>query len=202
MKYITTTITKYLKESINEVIWYHGTPNKELNFDVYTKGNQMPFGVHFTLDEKIAHDFAIGSTKNRQVIKGNIFKCKININNIFDISHKHIYTKGDIYYDMLNEIGNLGGLKDFIRPVKDGVFYHSKKLGAPGYVNNIDAGEVLHNVTPKFITATLRKYGIDAIIKYKMVGATDSLGYNKVYTDALCVLDKSLVEVIDVEIIN
>lgn len=200
-KFIATTIREYLKETqvYSNDIWYHGTPNESLNFNVFSKGNQIPFGVHFTQNKDIAIDFAKGTTKLKNAINSNLFICKINTNNSFDISKKHIFTEDDLYFTILKEIGIKSKLKDIVYPTKNGQFYHTKYLGQEGYINKIDAETILDNTNKNIVSKILKKYKIDPIIKYKMVGSTDILGYNKVYTDAICVLESSYVKILSIE---
>lgn len=203
MKDLRKIIRTRLLEELNQDIWYHGSPNKQLNFNVQSKGNQLPYGVHFTQNNDIAHDFALGTTKLQPThVDGYIFKCKIKTDNIFDISQKWIYTEGEEYYNILFEIGKQSRMKDFVFPTKNGTFYHPKYLGEKGYINKVDAELIMDNVKPKTIINVLKKYNINPIIKYKMVGSTDILGYNKVYTIALCVLNESFVNVLEIKTIG
>jgi len=203
-KIIATTIRDYLTEqqSYNNGVWYHGTPNETLNFNIYSKGNQIPYGVHFTQNKDIAIDFANGSTKLKKTENANLFICDINTNNCFDISKKHVFTEDDLYFNILNEIGVKSKIKDFIYPTKNGQFYHTKYLGQDGFVNKIDARIILDNTKPNVVIQILKKYKIDPIIKYKMVGSTDILGYNKIYTDAICVLESSYVKILSIEALS
>jgi hypothetical protein len=202
-KFIATTIREYLNEqqSYNSV-WYHGTPNETLNFNIYSKGNQIPYGVHFTQNKDIAIDFAKGSTKLKKTEKANLFICDINTDNSFDISEKHIFTEGDLYFNILNEIGIKSKIEYIIHPTKNGQFYHPKYLGQDGFVNKIDAETILDNAKPNAVIQILNKYKIKPIIKYKMVGSTDILGYNKIYTDAICVLESSYVKILSIEALS
>jgi len=199
-KFIATIVREYLNEQyIYNNVWYHGTTNTTLNFNVFSKGNQIPYGVHFTQNKDIAIDFAKGTTKLKPTENANLFICDINIDNCFDISKKHIFTEGDIYFNILNEIGIKSKIKDTILPTKNGQFYHPKYLGQEGYINKIDAERVLDNSKQNIVIQGLKKYKIDPIIKYKMVGSTDILGYNKAYTDAICVLESSYVKILSIE---
>ena len=115
------------------------------------------------------------------------------------LQKKHIFTEGDSYFNILNEIAIKSKLKDVIYPTKNGVFYHTKYLGQDGFVNKIDAETILDNAKPNTVIQILKKYKINPIIKYKMVGSTDILGYNKIYTDAICVLESSYVKILSIE---
>lgn len=203
-EFITTTIREYLNEENlqNTNIWYHGTPNENLNFNVYSKGNQIPYGVHFTQNKDIAIDFAKGTTKLKNNKNSNLFICEINTNNCFDISKKHIFTEEDLYFNILKEIGTKSKMKEVIYPTKNGIFYHPKYLGQEGFINKIDADPILDNTKQNIVIQVLKKYMIDRIIKYKMVGSTDIIGYNKVYTDAICVLESSYVKVLSIQALS
>ncbi len=193
-------IRNAIRESLNDNIWYHGSPNDKLNFNLFSKGNQIPYGVHFTQNKNIAYDFASGLTKMKPTENGYIFICEINTDNIFDISTKHVYIESDEYYNILNEICVKSKIKGgCVSPAKGGTFYHQKYLGKIGFVNKIDAGMVLDNAKPNIVLSVLKKYKIDPVIKYKMISYTDMLGYKKVYTDAICVLSEEYVKILSVE---
>jgi hypothetical protein len=64
-----------------------------------------------------------------------------------------------------------------------------------GSVKAIDTKLVLDNAKPEVIKAVLKKNGYDPAIKYSMLGSADPMGGGAPkYTDAIAVLDKSLVK--------
>lgn len=180
-------------------IWYHGSAANTMNFDTYAPGNQIPYGVHFTRDIDIAHDFATGSTKLKPTGGGVVYKCEIDDTKLLDIYSKWIFTESDEYYKILRDIGKCSRYKGTVSPTKNGVFYHNKYLGQDGFINMIDANEVLDNATPKCVKSKLKKYGFSQGIRYKMIGFKDIVGARRVYTEAICILDQSMVRIVSKE---
>lgn len=192
--------SNFINESKEDDIWFHGTTNNYLDFNSKNKGNQLPYGVHFTRDKDIAHDFATGLTKMNPTDKGYIFSCKIPSDNIFDVFDlkKWTYSEGEKYFDILKEIATANG-KNYVYPSKNGVTYHQRYIDEEGFEKEIDWSQVLNNAKPNTIIKVLKRHHIKPIIRYPMIGSTDILGYNKVYNEALCVLDEKLVKILNVE---
>lgn len=199
---INSEVFSFINEQNSNELWFNGTPNDEMNFKAYTKGNQIPYGVHFTQNKDIARDFALGTTKLKDYGSGNIFVCKIDLNNIFDVSKKFHYHEEDEYYKILYDIGIKTKLEHVVFPVKDGRVYQPKYLGQEGFKNEISANRILDNTKPNIVKKILADYGINPIIKYSMISSTDPMGYNKKYSDAISVLDKNFVKVVDIEKVN
>ena len=188
-------------------VWYHGTPAETLNFGKAPKGNELPFGVHFTEDKGLAEDFASGATKGKPTGKaGRIIEAELNIKNPLDVQ-KGVYVEGTKEYEVLKEIAIRSGLTQAIRPFKDGQFIgvatytdgRVEKL-PEGTINAINPKEVLNNAKLSAIKAVLKEKGYDQAIKYSMFGARDPLGMGApVYTPAIAILDKNLINPIEAQ---
>jgi hypothetical protein len=182
-------------------IWYHGTPSEVLNFGKASKGNELPFGVHFTQNKALAEDFASGITKGKPTGKtGRIIETKLNIKNPLDIQ-KGIYKEGTKEFDVLSEIAKRSGLTNVIRPYKDGNFVgqalytNGTKAELPeGTINAINPKEVLNSAKLSAIKAVLKENGYDQAIKYSMFGTRDPMGMGAPeYTQAVAILDSKLI---------
>ena len=203
-KYVHTSLDKFLTEQVsqNSNIWYHGSPNETLNYNIYSKGNQLPYGVHFTKNKDIAIDFANGLTKLKPTERGFLFSVLIDDDNLIDITLKNRYVKeGTQLYELFNEIGVKSKLTHIHTNVKDGVHYGIVEDDKEGYIKTIDTERVLNNSKPNIVKSVFYKYGKSPIIKYSMLSFTTSYPTmaSCVYTDAICVLDKSYVEILSIE---
>lgn len=174
--------------------WYHGTTTGKLDFSQESKGNQLPYGVHFTQNKSIAQDFATGATKGKATGKeGDVVSAKISATNIFDAS-KGVYFEGSKEYDILNKIAEREGLTNYSHPSDKSGRFTTEEHRKPEDVNAIDPSHVLDNVSMSSVKEVLKENGYDAAIKYAMRSSKDPLGTTVVHTEAIAVLDKSLVE--------
>ena len=174
-------------------IWYHGSPTGELNYGEQAKGNQVPFGVHFTSDKSLSEGFASGKTKGKPIGgRGKIVEATITATNPFNMT-KGVYKEGSPEYKILKEIADKSGLKGVERNFTDRIGFTSTPM--EGNVKAINPDEVMSGAKLSVVKSVLKENGYDLAIKYSMRGSKDPLGMGSpVYTDAIAVLDKSLVK--------
>jgi len=200
-------------KSAEEFVKAQGTPvytgkvgNIELDYNrVAQKGNQLPYGVHFTPDEGIAKSFASGETKGMPTgSKGVVESAIISAKNPFDVSAtgnngEHLFFEGSKQYNILQEIAKrdkLGDLSEIYSKKSGGHFipkeniskYNDSKLA-------LNPNWILDKAKPETIKSILAKNGYDPVIKYSMRGTKDPLGMGlPTFTDAYAVLDKSAIK--------
>ena len=200
-------------KSAEEFVKAQGTPvytgkigNVELDYNrVAQKGNQLPYGVHFTPDESIAKSFASGETKGMPTgSKGVVESATISAKNPFDVSAtgnngEHLFFEGSKQYNILQEIAKrdkLGDLSEIYSKKSGGHFipkeniskYDDSKLA-------LNPNWILNQAKPETIKSILAKNGYDPVIKYSMRGTKDPLGMGlPTFTDAYAVLDKSAIK--------
>jgi len=176
--------------------WYHGsnTPVDKLDFGrTASKGNELPYGVHFTQDKQIAGDFATGTTKGKPMAGGGVNAAELNIKNPLDVSTAGIYRQGTKEFDVLSQIAEKSGKK----PTYLNIDERGRALATakPNTIPALDPKQVLNTANPSVIKQVLKQNGYDQAIKYKMLGTADPLGMGApVRTDAIAVLDKNLVK--------
>jgi len=182
-------------------IYYRGdVEGAALNYGKQPKGNQLPFGVHFTLDKGIAEDFASGMTKGLPTgTKGKILSANIKTDKLLDV-RKGIYEEGTEQFKILKEIADASPSK-FKKKGLDPVEHYDKELysavlkATDKTIKIIDPNYVLDRANIGAIKKVLKKHGLDEVILYSMRGARDSLGMGMPeYTDAVAVLSPKYVK--------
>ena len=174
-------------------IVYHGTPTGELNYGSQAKGNQVPFGVHFTTDKSIAESFASGETKGKPLGgKGKIVEATVTAKNPLDIT-KGVYKEDSPEYKMLKEIADKSGLRGVERNFTDNIGFTATPM--EGNIKAINPDEVMSGAKLSVVKSVLKENGYDLAIKYSMRGSKDPLGMGSpVYNEAIAILDKSLTQ--------
>ena len=176
-----------------KAIYYHGSPVEKMNFGKQAKGNQMPFGVHFTTNKDIASDFATGVTKGKPTGgNGYITGVWLDIKNPLDIT-KGVYKAGSKEYEILKKIAQKSGESDVERDYRDDVGFLAQPMA--GSVKAIYPDEVMSGAKISAIKTVLKENNYDLVIKYSMRGTFDPLGGGvPVYTPAIAVLDPSIIK--------